>query len=97
MVSWVGEFEYGRLALPVPDRQILLDVSVDLAAERARRRAGEEPDRARDAYERIWDAASYAALANALGRLPVHWRQKMHSRVNFMLREHEADGVEQGV
>ena len=39
-------------ACPTPDHQILLDVSVELAAERARRRAGEEPDRARDAYER---------------------------------------------
>jgi len=52
MVSWVGELEYGRLRLPEPDHQILLDVSVELAAERAKRRAGEEPDRARDAYER---------------------------------------------
>lgn len=52
MVSWVGELEYGRLGLPTPDHQILLDVSVELAAERARRRAGEEPGRARDAYER---------------------------------------------
>lgn len=52
VVSWVGELEYGRIGLPAPDHQILLDVSVELAAERARRRAGEEPDRARDAYER---------------------------------------------
>lgn len=52
MVSWVGELEYGRLGLPTPDHQILLDVSVELAAERAVRRAGEEPDRERDAYER---------------------------------------------
>ena len=51
MVSWVGELEYGRLGLPTPDHQILLDVSVELAAERARRRAGEDPDRARDAYD----------------------------------------------
>ena len=51
-VSWVGEFEYGRLGLPVPDRQILLDVSVELAAQRARSRAEQEADRARDAYER---------------------------------------------
>lgn len=52
MVDWVGDLEYGRLGLPRPDRQILLDVSVKLAADRAKRRAGEEPDRARDAYER---------------------------------------------
>ena len=52
MVAWVGELEYGRFGLPRPDRQILLDVPVELAAERAERRAGREADRARDAYER---------------------------------------------
>ena len=52
MVSWVGELEYGRLGLPEPDHQILLDVSVELAAERARHRAHTDADRARDAYER---------------------------------------------
>lgn len=68
MVSWVGELEYGRLGLPEPDLQILLGVSVELAAERARRRADEEADRARDAYERDAGlqqrtAAVYAGLA----------------------------------
>jgi len=52
VVSWVKELEYGRLGLPVPDHQILLDVSVELAAERARHREQEEFDRVRDAYER---------------------------------------------
>ena len=52
VVSWVGDLEYGRLGLPEPDHQILLDVSVELAAERARSRADAEADRARDAYER---------------------------------------------
>jgi dTMP kinase len=52
MVSWVGDLEYGRLGLAEPDHQILLDVSVELAAQRAKRRADEEADRARDAYER---------------------------------------------
>ncbi|KAA0104688.1 dTMP kinase [Mycolicibacterium sp. P1-5] len=51
-VSWVGELEYDRFALPRPDRQILLDASVELAAERAKQRAQREVDRARDAYER---------------------------------------------
>lgn len=55
MVSWVGELEYGRLGLREPDHQLLLDVGVELAAERARNRAAEETDRTRDAYER--DAA----------------------------------------
>jgi len=72
MVSWIGELEYSRLGLPAPDRQILLDVPVELAARRAQRREGLEADRARDAYER--DAglqqrtgAVYAGLAAA------HW------------------------
>lgn len=52
MVAWVGELEYRRFGLPRPDHQILLDVPVELAAERAERRAGREADRARDAYER---------------------------------------------
>ena len=52
VVSWVGELEYGRFDLPEPDHQILLDVPVELAAQRAQRRAGLEADRARDAYER---------------------------------------------
>lgn len=75
MVAWVGELEYGRLALPEPDHQIYLDVPVALAADRARRRADEEADRARDAYER--DAglqqrtgAVYAGLAAASWRGP---------------------------
>jgi dTMP kinase len=70
VVSWVKELEYGRLGLPVPDRQILLDVSVELAGERARHRAREEADRARDAYERDdglqqRTGAVYAGLAAA--------------------------------
>lgn len=68
MVSWVGELEYGRLGLPEPDHQILLDVSVQLAADRALRRADAEAGRARDAYERDdglqqRTAAVYAELA----------------------------------
>ena len=70
VVSWVGRLEYDRFALPRPDRQILLDASVELAAQRARHRAEQEADRARDAYER--DAglqqrtgAVYAELAAA--------------------------------
>jgi dTMP kinase len=51
-VSWVGELEYGRFGLPRPDRQILLDASVELAAARAKQRAEQDADRARDVYER---------------------------------------------
>lgn len=70
VVSWVGELEYGRFGLPRPDRQILLDASVELAAARARQRAEQEADRARDVYERDdglqhRTGAVYAELAAA--------------------------------
>ena len=52
VVAWVGELEYGRLRLPPPDWQVLLDVPAELAAERAEHRANTEADRAKDAYER---------------------------------------------
>jgi dTMP kinase len=51
-VGWVHDMEYGRLGLPVPDWQVLLGVSVELADQRARHRAGLDAGRARDAYER---------------------------------------------
>ncbi len=52
VVAWVRDLEYGRLRLPVPDWQVLLDVPAELAAERAEHRANTEADRAKDAYER---------------------------------------------
>ncbi|WP_197374142.1 dTMP kinase [Mycolicibacterium baixiangningiae] len=52
VVEWVRALEYDRLELPAADWQILLDVPTALAAERAERRAEQEADRARDAYER---------------------------------------------
>ena len=52
VVAWVHELEYRRLGLPAPDRQVLLDVPTELAAERAEHRANQEADRAKDAYER---------------------------------------------
>ncbi len=52
VVDWVYRLEFGRLGLPKPDYQLLLDVSVELASRRARHRAVEEVGRARDAYER---------------------------------------------
>ena len=70
VVSWVGELEFGRLGLPEPDRQILLDVPVGMAAARAAQRAERDAGRARDAYERDdglqqRTAAVYAGLAAA--------------------------------
>ena len=35
VVGWVYELEYRRLGLPAPDRQVLLDVPTELAAQRA--------------------------------------------------------------
>ncbi|MBB2991330.1 dTMP kinase [Mycolicibacterium iranicum] len=52
VVCWVRDLEYGRLQLPHPEWQILLDVPTELAAQRAVNRAAEKADRARDAYER---------------------------------------------
>ena len=70
VVAWVGDLEYGRLRLPAPDWQVLLDVPAELASQRAANREAEEADRARDAYERDdglqrRTGAVYAALAAA--------------------------------
>ena len=68
VVEWVRALEYDRLRMPAPDWQVLLDVSPELAAERARRREHHEANRARDAYERDDDLQRrtgevYAGLA----------------------------------
>jgi dTMP kinase len=70
VVDWVRRLEFERLRLPHPDWQVLLDVSVELAGQRARHRAQHEAGRARDAYERDDDlqlrtGAVYAGLAAA--------------------------------
>lgn len=70
VVEWVRELEYGRLELPPPDRQVLLDVPAELAAERASRRAEQDAGRAKDAYERDdglqrRTGEVYSALASA--------------------------------
>ena len=69
-VAWVRELEYQRFRLPRPDWQLLLDVSPELAGQRARSRADSEPGRARDSYERDDElqrrtGAVYADLAAA--------------------------------
>jgi dTMP kinase len=51
-VAWVRHLEYGRLALPVPTRHLLLAVPESVARDRAIRRAAEDIGRGRDAYER---------------------------------------------
>lgn len=70
VVDWVHRLEYGRLGLPTPDRQLLLAVPTEVAGQRARRRAQQEADRARDSYERdtglqARTGAVYAELAAA--------------------------------
>lgn len=52
VVAWIRDLEYERLKLPKPDRQVLLDVPAELAAQRAEHRAATEADRAKDSYER---------------------------------------------
>lgn len=70
MVAWVHDLEYGRLQLPAPHAQVLLDVPTELAAARAASREATEADRTRDAYERDdglqrRTGAVYAELAAA--------------------------------
>ncbi|MGB6763281.1 dTMP kinase [Mycobacterium sp.] len=70
VVGWVHEIEYRRLHLPVPDWQVLLGISAELADQRARHRARHDAGRARDAYERDTElqqrtGAVYAGLAAA--------------------------------
>ncbi|NDK91273.1 dTMP kinase [Gordonia desulfuricans] len=68
VVRWVHDLEFGRFALPVPDRHLLLGVPAEVAMARARSRASSAPGRARDHYERDDDLqvrvdAVYRALA----------------------------------
>ena len=68
VVAWVHELEFGRLALPVPDWQLYLNVPTELAAERAANREQQDAARTRDAYERDGGlqrrtGAVYTALA----------------------------------
>ncbi|OZD09054.1 thymidylate kinase [Rhodococcus sp. 06-235-1A] len=51
-VEWIRTLEFERFGVPVPDVQILLDVPVALAAERAAARESADVARTRDAYER---------------------------------------------
>ncbi|MEU7628464.1 dTMP kinase [Nocardia sp. NPDC049220] len=52
IIDWVAELEFDRFALPAPAVQVLLDIPVEVAAERARRRGELDADRALDVYER---------------------------------------------
>ena len=68
--EWVRALEIDRFGVPVPDRQILLGTPVEVAARRARDRAGEQQDRALDRFEadaalQHRTAAMYRWLAGA--------------------------------
>ncbi|MGV9662592.1 dTMP kinase [Nocardia niigatensis] len=52
IVAWIEELEFERFGLPAPDVQILLDVPVDVAEERARLRGEADAERVLDAYEK---------------------------------------------
>ncbi|MEU1205999.1 dTMP kinase [Nocardia sp. NPDC005825] len=52
IVDWIATLEFERFGLPAPDVQILLDVPVDVAEERARLRGEADAARALDAYEK---------------------------------------------
>lgn len=70
VTDWVAELEFGRLGLPKPDLQILLDVPVDVAVARAQSRSEADATRQRDHYERDGDLqtntnAAYHQLASS--------------------------------
>ena len=52
VMDWVHALEFGRLGLPRPDLQVLLDTPPETASQRARMRAEQDSARERDRYER---------------------------------------------
>ncbi|QPK83698.1 dTMP kinase [Corynebacterium qintianiae] len=51
-LKWVYDLEFGRLALPKPDLQVLVDTAPGEADRRVRRREEGDGSRVRDRYER---------------------------------------------
>lgn len=66
-VRWAHDLEVTRFGLPLPDLQLLLDVPVTVAVERAEHRESTEADRSRDAFES--DAALQARCAEVYREL----------------------------
>ena len=67
--DWVQALEVDRFGVPLPDRQILLATPLEVAAERAIRRAASTADRALDSFEsdaglQARTGAMYALLAD---------------------------------
>ena len=68
--EWIRELELDRFGIPVPDHQLLLATTADVAAGRARARAAEQSHRALDTFEsdgrlQTRTAAMYRTLAEA--------------------------------
>lgn len=66
--DWVRDLEIGRFGIPVPDRQLLLDTPVAVAAQRAVSRAEQQSERSLDRFEadgglQERTALMYSALA----------------------------------
>ena len=75
IVEWVSRLEFRSLGIPVPDLQILVDVSAEVASQRAAQRESQDQTRAKDAYERDMElqqrtVQAYRDLANAQWRSP---------------------------
>lgn len=66
-VSWVYDLEFGKLQLPKPDLQVLVDTTPDIARERAEAREERDASRTRDRYER--DAGLQTATFEAYAEL----------------------------
>lgn len=67
MAAWVTDLEFGKLQLPVPSLQVLLNTPADLAQVRARRREHEQETRTLDRYES--DAGLQRRTAEAYAKL----------------------------
>lgn len=65
--QWVADLEFGRLGLPRPTLQVLLDTPAEIAQDRARRREALDASRARDRYES--DSALQERTADQYRRL----------------------------
>lgn len=63
IVEWVENLERSTLDVPGADLQVLVDVDVRIAAERAQDRENEKPERERDTYEKNADLQQLTAEA----------------------------------
>lgn len=75
IVEWVSRLEFRSLGIPVPDLQILVDVSAEVASKRASQRESQDESRTKDAYERDMElqqrtVQAYRDLAHAQWRSP---------------------------